>query len=65
MIKFKYNKKGELEAREDGKMIGKMNQTPEEMFPGVFKKEEKEENNSADDLTNGKGDEGNAQNEKK
>ena len=41
MIEFKYNKKGELEAWEDNKMIGKMNQTPKWLFPDAFKNEEK------------------------
>ena len=41
MIEFKYNKKGELEAREDDKMIGKMNQTPKWLFPNAFKDEDK------------------------
>lgn len=39
MIEFKYNEKGELESWKDGKKIGKINQTPEWMFPNVFKKE--------------------------
>ena len=62
-IEFKYNKKGELEGWEDGKIIGKVDQTPSWLFPDAFKPHHKltkfildfEESNYGEWLSRGSG----------